>query len=70
MAYKIANAGFSNFRLSKSNCLYKAAPSIMAITVKKKLGSCMFFILLLYATKSINTPRKIAIKENVKKPKR
>jgi hypothetical protein len=50
--------------------LYKAAPSIMAITVKKKLGSFMFFILLRYATKSINTPMKMAIKENVKKPKR
>lgn len=42
----------------------------MAITVKKKLGSFMFFILLRYATKSINTPMKMAIKENVKKPKR
>ena len=62
---------FKTRTFSKSNCLYKAAPSIMAITVKKKLGSfAMFFILLLYATKSINTPRKIAIKENVKKPKR
>jgi hypothetical protein len=32
----------------------------MAITVKKKLGSFMFFILLIYANKSINTPGKIA----------
>lgn len=42
----MANPGFSNLRVSKSNCLYNAAPRITAIIVKIKCGAFIFFITL------------------------
>jgi hypothetical protein len=41
----MASAGFSNVRVSKSNCLYSAAPKMIAITLNRNDGSFIFFIL-------------------------